>query len=252
MPLFTILEALRARPDNEMLNQALANFLNLKVEFTLTNNNSEDKIPLEDIKNLLKALKYNQTIITLDLSGTHLGAAGLTVLAEILQTNRTIKSLDLRYNQIGAAEALTLARALYVNQTVTSIDLRGNKIGAIGLVSLAEFIVKNPIITSVRFGGDYVDEQEVFALAKFIRSTVFRLIEPSLLELSYDEVSKDSALALADAFVLHDKNFNEKAKYCLTQALSEVHFPQALIIFTSGYLDFSIPKQSSLKPKLNI
>lgn len=244
MPLFTILEALRTRSDNEMLNKALANFLNLKVELKLPTNTLQEIIPFEDIKNLLKALAYNTTIVHLDLSDIHLDSLGVAALIESLKTNFTIKSLDLRNNHIGASQALSLVKAIQHNP-ISSLDLRDNKIGAIGLVNLCEYIVKNPIIMSVKFGGDYVDEQEVCALAKFIRKTEFRLIEPSLLDLSYDEVSKDSALELADAFVFHTQNIDQKTKNLLVQALSEVHFPQALIIFTSGYLDFSVPKHSA-------
>jgi len=118
---------------------------------------------------LAGALKENQTLTSLSLSGDKIGAKAVRHLAGALEVNQTLTSLSLSGKKIGAKAVGHLAGALEVNQTLTSLSLSGKKIGAKAVGRLAGALKENQTLTSLEFVHNDIGDKGVKHLAKALK-----------------------------------------------------------------------------------
>ena len=101
----------------------------------------------EVIIRLCMALRSNQIVMDLNLSGNEITDEGAAAIGDMIHRNRCIKYLDLCCNQIGDEGVRSLALALRTNKTLAVISLSSNPFGDRGIVNLASGLRFN---TSVR------------------------------------------------------------------------------------------------------
>lgn len=69
---------------------------------------------------LCDALKFNSSLIVLDISQNYLVSSDGQAIADMLECNTTLASLDVGYNLLGSEGLLAIAKGLQANQTLTS------------------------------------------------------------------------------------------------------------------------------------
>ncbi|KAI8596822.1 hypothetical protein EDD21DRAFT_236094, partial [Dissophora ornata] len=89
-----------------------------------------------DFQVLVKSLKTNYPLTTLNLENNSIGKEGALALSEALKTNTTLMTLTLGNNSIEREGALALSEALKTNTTLTTLDLKYNSIGNEGALAL--------------------------------------------------------------------------------------------------------------------
>jgi len=76
---------------------------------------------------ITEALKTNESLKEIDLSGNLIKEQGAKYVSEALKINKMITSINLGGNQLRVEGAKHISEALKVNQTITSINLQGNE-----------------------------------------------------------------------------------------------------------------------------
>ncbi|KAL0238155.1 hypothetical protein GEMRC1_012628 [Eukaryota sp. GEM-RC1] len=127
----------------------------------------EESNVVENILALAQTLKFNSTIIELNLCGNLFGDEGVTALAEALKINSSITNIDLSTNSIGPIGAVALADVLKVNSTITQIDLSNNFLEDEGAMALSEALKINSTVTKVYVSSLYSLEERMVAHSFF-------------------------------------------------------------------------------------
>eukprot|EP01127_Copromyxa_protea_P006266 TRINITY_DN1607_c0_g1_i1.p1 TRINITY_DN1607_c0_g1~~TRINITY_DN1607_c0_g1_i1.p1 ORF type:complete len:217 (+),score=23.43 TRINITY_DN1607_c0_g1_i1:646-1296(+) len=78
---------------------------------------------VECLKSICEALKVNNTLTKLRLSGKKLSDESSRLISEALKVNKSLKDLDLSNNRILDEGLKSICEALKVNNNLTSIDL---------------------------------------------------------------------------------------------------------------------------------
>ncbi|KAJ3111995.1 putative aminopeptidase npepl1 [Phlyctochytrium bullatum] len=100
---------------------------------------------------LAAALKTNETVRDLDLSGNNIRADGAMALAQMLKMNSTLERLSLEWNCIGLWDSgpKSLADALSINRTLQHLDLRNCKIGPQSAICIAQGLSHNTTLRTL-------------------------------------------------------------------------------------------------------
>jgi len=122
------------------------------------------------VQTLVKALKSNTTLTSINLAGNEMSPEGAQVLAEALKSNTTLTSINLEDNAMGPEGAQALAEALKSNTTLTSIDLAQNGMGPGGAQALAEALKTNTTLTSINLYNNQMGPKGVQALAEALKT----------------------------------------------------------------------------------
>jgi Ran GTPase-activating protein (RanGAP) involved in mRNA processing and transport len=77
---------------------------------------------------LCQSLQFNKRLLTLDLSGTNLGAAEGAVLADLINYNTSLLNLNLSRTGLGAAGG-HIAAMIQLNTSLINIDISCNDFG---------------------------------------------------------------------------------------------------------------------------
>lgn len=126
---------------------------------------------------LISALEKNQSIMSLDLSGTQLNQKQVLALSNVLSVNSTLTSLNLRKTDIGD-NIQYLSLALATNCTLTSLNLSRNNMYNSDLKTGFIAILKtNTSLRSLDLSYNEFDETSTFALmeALIVNSTLTSL-----------------------------------------------------------------------------
>lgn len=117
---------------------------------------------------LAEALKessaINSTLVTLDLSGCRIGAAGAAAIATVLETSSALTTLDLTKNNIRSVGATAIATALEGNNALTTLGLANNNIGNEGAVALATALERNDRLTTLGLADNNIGDEGATAL----------------------------------------------------------------------------------------
>ncbi|KAF9577007.1 hypothetical protein BGW38_008081, partial [Lunasporangiospora selenospora] len=153
----------------------------------------------KDIGIIIKALKTNSTLTTLDLFSNGIGDDGAKALAEALKINSALTNLYLNHNSIGVNGAKALAESLKVNSTLTTLDSYNNIIGDDGAKALAEALKINSTLTTLCMGHNNIgdDGANTLADALKINSTL------TTLKLEQNNIGDDGAKALAETLKIN-------------------------------------------------
>jgi len=163
---------------------------------------NDQDLNASDIQELVKNLKDNTYLTTLNLRGNSIGEEGALFLSEnntlssliltgtqiseqgaiALVQHPTLTSLDLSQNQIGNAGAIALAK----NTTLKVLNLADNQISHVGAGAFAE----NATLTSLNLMENHINDNGTINLAK--NKTLLSL------NLSLNQVSDRGAIALAE------------------------------------------------------
>ena len=96
-------------------------------------------------------LRYNTTLLILDLSNIRLGSFvrlhEVEPIAEALKINTTLTTLLLNNNRINSSETIAIAKALERNSTLTTLNFSYNDVGYHGAKAIAETVKINTTLT---------------------------------------------------------------------------------------------------------
>ncbi|KAL0244825.1 hypothetical protein GEMRC1_008907 [Eukaryota sp. GEM-RC1] len=104
---------------------------------------------------LIKKLKVDTRITSINLSWSSVGNEGARALAEALKVNDTLTSVVLYRNSIGDEGVNSLAEVLKLNTSIQRIDLTSNSIGDKGIKELADALKVNTTVTNIFFKGKF-------------------------------------------------------------------------------------------------
>jgi hypothetical protein len=144
----------------------------------------------EGARKVATALRRNQVVSELDISGNQIksdGAvaigeylavcggrglrelclewnslglhdAGIRALASALEVNTSLVFLDVRNNKLGPETGSLLVRALARNRTLQTLDIRWNELGSSGGIAVEEAMRSNSHLTTIHLTGNRIDE----------------------------------------------------------------------------------------------
>ena len=168
---------------------------NNKLKCILTLNLSGSNIGANGAIALAEALKFCSNLQTLDVSYNNIGTYGATALAEALKFCKSLQILDLRGNNICDVVAATLAEALKTCNNPQTLDLSWNNIGDDGAKALVEALKSCNNLQTLNLSANDIGDDGPMALAEVLKSCNNLLT----LDLSYNNIGDDGAAALAEA-----------------------------------------------------
>uniref|UniRef100_UPI0037E8965C protein phosphatase 1 regulatory subunit 37 n=1 Tax=Semicossyphus pulcher TaxID=241346 RepID=UPI0037E8965C len=152
VPLYTLVSALKS-------NKALQ-------ELHLTNNQLNS---YQDALQLGELLRYNTTLLTLQLSNNNVADAGLEELCDGLRRQTAgLKVLLLRNNQITADGMVHLAKALPALRVLQVLDLGENVLGNEGIQVIREPLMQNCSLLQLGLSQTNITCEGAVALAEFL------------------------------------------------------------------------------------
>ena len=103
-------------------------------------------VRLHEVEPIAEALKINTTLTTLLLNNNRINSSETIAIAKALERNSTLTTLNFSYNDVGYHGAKAIAETVKINKTLTLLDLRGCNIGADGAKIIAEALETNTTI----------------------------------------------------------------------------------------------------------
>ena len=100
-------------------------------------------VRLHEVEPIAEALKINTTLTTLLLNNNRINSSETIAIAKALERNSTLTTLNFSYNDVGYHGAKAIAETVKINKTLTLLDLRGCNIGADGAKTIAEALETN-------------------------------------------------------------------------------------------------------------
>lgn len=109
------------------------------------------------------------TLEDLQLSGLHLSALQVSLVANAIKKNDKLKIVRLNLVSLNDKGASILAEAIGDSNNLKRLDLSGNHIGDMGCTALAEALTKNSSLESVQlYGNKNIRSKGMAALAKML------------------------------------------------------------------------------------
>jgi len=140
------------------------------------------------------ALKCNTTLTTLNLESNYIGDEGAKMISDALKCNTTLTRLNLGDNDIGAEGAKMISDALKCNTTLTELYLWDNSIGACGAHAICEPLIYNTM-NELHLNGNNIGDEG----AKMISDALKRNTALTLLDLSDNNIGDEGARMISDA-----------------------------------------------------
>ena len=103
-------------------------------------------VSLYEVEPIAEALIQNTTLTTLLLNNNRINSSETIAIAKALERNSTLTTLNFSYNDLGYHGARAIAETVKINKTLTLLDLRGCNIGADGAKAIAEALKTNTTI----------------------------------------------------------------------------------------------------------
>ncbi|KAI8594795.1 hypothetical protein EDD21DRAFT_426610 [Dissophora ornata] len=122
-----------------------------------------------DFQVLVKSLKANNPLTTLNLQEKLIGDERALALSEALKTNTTLTILNLQINSIYYEGAQALSEALKTNTTLTTLDLYDNSIYYEGALALSETLKTNTTLTTLNLEDNWIGPEGVLALTNVFK-----------------------------------------------------------------------------------
>ena len=91
-----------------------------------------------------EGLREASHLVSLDLRGNGIQAAGAAALCQVMSSGVALRSLTLEWNALGSDSGVeVLCSALCTNRSLSHLDLRNNKITADAAPALAQLLTHN-------------------------------------------------------------------------------------------------------------
>ncbi|KAF4032106.1 Leucine Rich repeat [Phytophthora infestans] len=120
---------------------------------------------------VFRALRVNQTLLSLRLEYAGIDDTAISALAAALRVNSSLTHLSLVGNRIGPSGARDLAEALEdsPDSMLLDLDLRDNRLGAQGADELGRALRENETLTRCDFSWNQMGPQAVLGLLSALR-----------------------------------------------------------------------------------
>ena len=151
----------------------------------------------EGVAAMASAMRRNNSVVILDLSGNPFGEPAMREMAEAMLMNSSLVTLRLRDCKLGCVEMELLSKSLYDNTTVRTLDLRYNEIGARGALSLARMLELNNYIHHLHLDWNQVQLGGCRALA----TALTKNLSLETLSLSHNALHNYGAIKLSEALI---------------------------------------------------
>ena len=145
----------------------------------LVKNNTLTKLNLSNnyyvyANHIAYLLRYNTTLLILDLSNIRLGSFvrlhEVEPIAEALKINTTLTTLLLNNNRINSSETIAIAKALERNSTLTTLNFSYNDVGYHGAKAIAEAVKINTTLTLLDLRCCNIDVSSRETIAKSLET----------------------------------------------------------------------------------
>jgi Ran GTPase-activating protein (RanGAP) involved in mRNA processing and transport len=200
--------------------RALASWLlsNKSCNTLLLNSNEVDHVGAASLSTVLK---YNHTLLHLQMGGNHIANAGAMALAEGLRAaaSSCLQTLKLDWNHISNQGAQALGDALMSNASLAELDLSGNQIGNDGSVALAKALPFNVKLTSLNLSRNVLQDTAALAFADALVG-VNRILITLILE---DNPISDNGIAQIQHCFRYRDNYKVWFGRLLEQQLKYLH-----------------------------
>jgi Ran GTPase-activating protein (RanGAP) involved in mRNA processing and transport len=152
----------------------------------------------ENFQQLTAVLRRNAALLSLDLTSSAFGSAGLVEISPALYRNKSIKTLDLASNGLdGIKSANALREVLRRNKTITILYLTNNAFGrnVAAARSIFEGLHSNTSLQQLDLGGCGLGDQGISILANALAIRNASVLE---LDLHRNEITSVGMRALVD------------------------------------------------------
>ena len=216
-------------PDCEALSELLRSTHSLERLHIDQNNLSS-----ESVASIITGLSHNNSLRTLNISGSHFSTANRLHLSSLLREHSkcTLTSLRLRDCHISSEGAVELATALCKNTTLRELSLSGNPIGehVEGVTAVATMLVENKSLTWLWLDDCHISGQSAGELAAALckNSTL------QTLNLDRNPIGVEGASSMSDMLqhntslrwlYMHDDSVGEEG---VCQLMNSVKYNQTL------------------------
>ena len=168
------------------------NFTSIKV-LILPNNNIDDNCS----KILFQTLKYNKSLIILNLSHNKISNNSIIYSDLFFKNNKSLNTLVLSYNYLGSIGSINLLNYLIYNENscIRTLDLSYNGITDKGVESLVQYIKRNKKLLSLFYSGNCLYDKGLDLFEKALinnEKNVINNIKLSYLDISNNCLTKNS------------------------------------------------------------
>lgn len=168
------------------------NFTSIKV-LILPNNNIDDNCS----KILFQTLKYNKSLVILNLSHNKISNNSIIYSDLFFKNNKSLNTLVLSYNYLGSIGSNNLLNYLKCNENscIRTLDISYNGITDKGIESLVQYVKSNEKLLSLFYSGNCIYDKGLDIFEKALLSNeknTINNIKLSYLDISNNFLTKNS------------------------------------------------------------
>ena len=162
------------------------NFTSIKV-LLLPNNNIDDNCS----KILFQTLKYNKSLVILNLSHNQISNNSIIYSDLFFKNNKSLNTLVLSYNYLGSIGSNNLLKYLKCNENscIRTLDISYNGITDKGIESLVQYVKSNEKLLSLFYSGNCIYDKGLDLFVKALLSNEKNIINNT--KLSYLDISNN-------------------------------------------------------------
>ena len=162
------------------------NFTSIKV-LLLPNNNIDDNCS----KILFQTLKYNKSLVILNLSHNQISNNSIIYSDLFFKNNKSLNTLVLSYNYLGSIGSNNLLKYLKCNENscIRTLDISYNGITDKGIESLVQYVKSNEKLLSLFYSGNCIYDKGLDLFEKALLSNEKNAINNT--KLSYLDISNN-------------------------------------------------------------
>uniref|UniRef100_A0A3B3YIQ6 EF-hand domain-containing protein n=1 Tax=Poecilia mexicana TaxID=48701 RepID=A0A3B3YIQ6_9TELE len=171
----------------------------------------------DDAKHFTEALSTNSRIKDLDLSHNKFCGKGGEYLGQLLN-NEGVEVLDLSWNHLRMKGAVAFSAGLKVNTMLKHLDLSWNGFGNEGALAIGEALKFNNTLVHLNLSNNCITNEGVSMLC---RGLDYNETLRVLLQLAYNAVTVEGALALVNVVKNSPKTALEQINICQNVLVNE-------------------------------
>lgn len=152
------------------------------------------KLTISEITLISEALKYNTTLLNIDLMNNHIDDTGASIIADAIFHNTTLKTIRLTNNIIRDSGAVAIAKSLETNNSLESLDLGFNMISFEGTLTLIKKIANyNRELQSLQIDNN-IFGSNCYDMLYFMLASSLTLQRVSICSSMFDNIDRHTTI----------------------------------------------------------
>ncbi|KAL5008274.1 hypothetical protein ScPMuIL_013855 [Solemya velum] len=124
----------------------------------------------KEAEHISNGLRFNTSLVWLDLSHNELCSDGPKQFRRALGDNRTLEFLDLSWNHIRRVGAVAICKAIQINKSLVNVNLAWNGLGYEGAIAMEETMKENNVLKGLDISNNRINWEGILHIVRGVRA----------------------------------------------------------------------------------